>query len=112
MHHPYDETIKRREIILPKGHNVDYGVPVELMIQQGGGHVIEAGYANQCTPDHIEAMITEQTAGILYIKSHHTVQKSMLDVAEAVKVANHYELPLIVDAADRRRLTEIYRIGR
>ena len=111
VHHPYDETIKRREIILPKGHNVDYGVPVELMIQQGGGHVIEAGYANQCSPDHIEAMITEQTAGILYIKSHHTVQKSMLDVAEAVKVANHYELPLIVDAAAEEDLLKYTALG-
>ena len=51
------------------------------MVQQGGGKVVEAGYANMCTPEHIEMMITEQTAAILYIKSHHTVQKSMLTIS-------------------------------
>ncbi len=57
------------------------------MVQQGGGQVVEAGYANMCTPEQIEMMITEETAGILYIKSHHTVQKSMLDVSEAAQIA-------------------------
>ncbi|OJG72398.1 L-seryl-tRNA(Ser) seleniumtransferase [Enterococcus phoeniculicola] len=98
-YHPYTEKVTKREIILPKGHNVDYGTPVEVMVQQGGGTVIEAGYANMCAPEHIEMMITEQTAAILYIKSHHTVQKSMLTVAQAAKVAKAHQLPLIVDAA-------------
>lgn len=98
-YHPYTEKVTKREIILPKGHNVDYGTPVEVMVQQGGGTVIEAGYANMCTPEHIEMMITEQTAAILYIKSHHTVQKSMLTVAQAAEVAKAHQLPLIVDAA-------------
>ena len=98
-YHPYTKRITAREIILPKGHNVDYGTPVEVMVNQGGGEVIEAGYANMCSPEHLEMMITEKTAAILYIKSHHTVQKSMLTVAEAAQVAKRNNLPLIVDAA-------------
>ncbi|WP_413538459.1 DgaE family pyridoxal phosphate-dependent ammonia lyase [Enterococcus malodoratus] len=98
-YHPYTDRIKKREIILPKGHNVDYGTPVEVMVEQGGGQVVEAGYANMCSADHLEMMITENTAAILYIKSHHTVQKSMLSVAEAAAVAKRNQLPLIVDAA-------------
>lgn len=99
LYHPYAESIKKRQIILPKGHNVDYGTAVEIMVQQGGGQVVEAGYANMCTPEQIEMMITEETAGILYIKSHHTVQKSMLDVSEAAQIAKKHQIPLIVDAA-------------
>lgn len=99
LYHPYSEKISKREIILPKGHNVDYGTPVEVMVTQGGGKVVEAGYANMCTPEHIEQMITPETAAILYIKSHHTVQKSMLTVAETAQVAKAHDLPLIVDAA-------------
>src|SRR5699024_9737391 len=38
--HPYTPRITRREIILPKGHNVNYGTSVELMVQQGGGMVV------------------------------------------------------------------------
>lgn len=99
LYHPYSSKITNREIILPKGHNIDYGTPVEVMVEQGGGKLIEAGYANVCTPQHIEMMISEQTAAILYIKSHHTVQKSMLTVSEAAEIAEKYQLPLIVDAA-------------
>ena len=99
LYHPYSEKIQRREIILPKGHNVDYGTPVEVMVQQGGGQVVEAGYANMCSVDHIAQMISPQTAAILYIKSHHTVQKSMLSVKEAAQVAKQSGIPLIVDAA-------------
>ncbi len=47
--------------------------------------MVEAGYANMCSPEHVEMMISEKTAAILYIKSHHTVQKSMLTVAEAAE---------------------------
>lgn len=96
---------------MPKGHNVDYGTAVEIMIQQGGGQVVEAGYANMCTPEQIEMMITEETAGILYIKSHHTVQKSMLDVSEAAQIAKKHQLPLIVDAAAEEDLKKYVQLG-
>lgn len=110
-YHPYTETITKREIILPKGHNVDYGTPVEIMVAQGGGQVVEAGYANMCSPEHVEMMITEQTAAILYIKSHHSVQKSMLSVEEAAEVAVKHKLPLIVDAAAEEDLFKYMAAG-
>ncbi len=111
LYHPYAESIKKRQIILPKGHNVDYGTAVEIMVQQGGGQVVEAGYANMCTPEQIEMMITEETAGILYIKSHHTVQKSMLDVSEAAQIAKKNQIPLIVDAAAEEDLKKYVQMG-
>ncbi|MGL4695921.1 DgaE family pyridoxal phosphate-dependent ammonia lyase [Enterococcus larvae] len=110
-YHPYTEKIENREIILPKGHNVDYGTPVEVMVAQGGGTVVEAGYANMCSAEHIEMMITAQTAAILYIKSHHTVQKSMLSVAETAEVARRNNLPLIVDAAAEEDLFKYAEAG-
>ncbi|MBO0422901.1 DgaE family pyridoxal phosphate-dependent ammonia lyase [Enterococcus plantarum] len=110
-YHPYTEKVTKREIILPKGHNVDYGTPVEVMVQQGGGQVVEAGYANMCSLEHIEMMITDQTAAILYIKSHHTVQKSMLSVAEAATVAQKHKLPLIIDAAAEEDLFKYIEAG-
>ncbi|MBO0466969.1 DgaE family pyridoxal phosphate-dependent ammonia lyase [Enterococcus plantarum] len=110
-YHPYTEKVTKREIILPKGHNVDYGTPVEIMVQQGGGQVVEAGYANMCSSEHIEMMITDQTAAILYIKSHHTVQKSMLSVAEAATVAQKHKLPLIIDAAAEEDLFKYIEAG-
>ena len=101
----------KREIIIPKGHNVDYGVPVEVMIRLGGGEVVEAGYANMCNKEHIIREINENTAAIMYIKSHHWVQKSMLSVLDAVQVAKEYNLPLIVDAAAEEDLNVYYELG-
>lgn len=97
--HPYLENHGKREIILPKGHNIDFGAPVETMIELGGGKVIEAGYANECSKDHIREQITENTAGIIYIKSHHSVQKNILSVEEALEISKETKIPLIVDAA-------------
>lgn len=57
------------------------------------------GYANQCTPAQLAMAITPRTAAILYIKSHHCVQKSHLSIEQAVTVARQHHVPLIVDAA-------------
>lgn len=110
-YHPYTDRIKKREIIVPKGHNVDYGTPVEVMVELGGGEVVEAGYANGCSAEQIEMMITDNTAALLYIKSHHTVQKSMLTVADAAAVAKKHQVPLIVDAAAEEDLYKYTQAG-
>ncbi|MCW7548366.1 DgaE family pyridoxal phosphate-dependent ammonia lyase [Photorhabdus sp. APURE] len=108
--HNSDKPIPR-EIIVPKGHNVNFGAPIETMVSLGGGKVIEAGFANECHVAHIEAKITSRTAAILYIKSHHTVQKNMLTVTDVVAVAKKHGLPLIVDAAAKEDLTAYYNMG-
>lgn len=108
--HSSDKQVAR-EIIIPKGHNVNFGAPVDTMVSLGGGTVIEAGFANECSAAHIAAKITAQTAAILYIKSHHTVQKSMLTVADAAAVAKAHNLPFIVDAAAEEDLTAYYHMG-
>ncbi|WDF89998.1 DgaE family pyridoxal phosphate-dependent ammonia lyase [Aeromonas hydrophila] len=99
------------EIVLPKGHNVNFGAPVGTMVNLGGGKVVEAGYANECSAAQLAAAINASTAAILYIKSHHCVQKSILSVAEAAEVAKAHGLPLIVDAAAEEDLRLYYNLG-
>ncbi|MED3726533.1 DgaE family pyridoxal phosphate-dependent ammonia lyase [Priestia filamentosa] len=95
----HQEEISKNEIIMLKGHNVQYGAPVETMIYLGGGKLIEVGYANEGKAEHIEDAISENTAAIIYVKSHHAVQKNMISVEEAWEVAKRNGVPLIVDAA-------------
>ncbi|MCJ7841335.1 DgaE family pyridoxal phosphate-dependent ammonia lyase [Lederbergia sp. NSJ-179] len=95
----HQEAIVQNEIIMLKGHNVQYGAPVETMVYLGGGKLVEVGYANEGKAEQIEAAIGENTAAILYIKSHHAVQKNMISVEEAWEVAKRKQVPLIVDAA-------------
>ncbi len=90
--------IENNEIVLPKGHNVNFGAPVGTMVALGGGKLVEAGYANECSAQQLAAAITPRTAAILYIKSHHCVQKSMLNVAQAAEVARQHN----ARTADRR----------
>ena len=103
--------IENNEIVLPKGHNVNFGAPVGTMVELGGGRLVEAGYANECSAEQLAAAITPRTAAILYIKSHHCVQKSMLSVEQVAVVARKHDLPLIVDAAAEEDLHTYYRSG-
>lgn len=111
VYHPYDERFSQREVIIPKGQNVDYGTPEEVMINVGGGKVIEAGYANMCKPEHVEMMVNDKTIAILYVKSHHAVQKSMLSVKDAAEVAHKNNLPLILDAAAEENMQKYVDMG-
>ncbi len=95
----HQDILSKNEIIMLKGHNVQYGAPVETMIYLGGGKLVEAGYANEGKASHIEEAISENTAAILYVKSHHAVQKNMISIEEAWEVAQNNNVPLIVDAA-------------
>ncbi len=107
---PYDMTHTKREILIAKGHIVDYGTTIEVPIRMGGGVIVEAGFSNGCTIDHYETLINENTAAILYVISHHAVQKSMVGLEPVIELAQKHHLPIIVDAAaegDLRKYTEM-----
>lgn len=99
------------EVIIQRGHNINYGAPLSTMISLGGGKVVEAGYSNECKVPHVEGLINENTIALLYVKSHHAVQKNMLSLEEMKKIADKYNLPLIVDAAAEEDLKKYIHLG-
>ena len=101
----------KKEILLPKGHNVDFGAPIEDIITLGGGIVKEVGYANVCTAAHIIEKITPLTAAVMYVVSHHCVQKSMIKVEEAIHTAHENDLPIIIDCAASEDLFAYTELG-
>lgn len=105
--HTFPQQVAR-EIIIRKEHNVNYGAPIDIIVVLGDGEVVEAGYANECSAAQIAAKITDHTAAILYVKSYHTLQKSMLTVKEAAQVAKKHNIPLIVDVAAEEDLLVYY----
>ena len=107
---PYSVGLKN-EIIIPKGHIVGFGAPVPTMVRIGGGQVVEAGLVNEVTKQDILNEINDNTAGILYVKSHHTVQKGMISIEELIEVSQEYKLPLIVDAAAEEDLKKYIDLG-
>jgi L-seryl-tRNA(Ser) seleniumtransferase len=92
------------EVIMAKGHNVDYGAPVETMVNLGGGVLKEVGYANGCKVEQIEAAITSETVAIFYVVSNHCVKKGMPTLEQVKEVATRRNIPLIVDAAAEEEL--------
>lgn len=87
------------EVILPKGHAVHFGAPLTQMIALGGGRAVEAGSANKVRAAHLEGAITDRTVALMYVQSHHAVQKGMVSLAETVAVGREHGIPVIVDAA-------------
>jgi D-glucosaminate-6-phosphate ammonia-lyase len=89
----------KNEIILQKGHSVNFGASLSQMIALGGGKVVEVGQANHVEKDHILGGINDKTAALFYIKSHHAVQKGMQSLETMVAIAKEKNIPIIVDAA-------------
>jgi L-seryl-tRNA(Ser) seleniumtransferase/D-glucosaminate-6-phosphate ammonia-lyase len=101
----------KNQVIIPKGHCVNYGAPVASMVRLGGGQLIEAGQANMVKKEHIINNINENTCALMYVRSHHCVQKGILSLEEMVEIAKQYNLPLIVDAAAEEDLQKYIKLG-
>lgn len=104
-------NVNKREVIIPKGHVVNYGAPIDEMIELGGGIVVEAGSSNVVTYSDVESLINENSVALFYVKSHHAVQKNMISISEMVELARKYNLELIVDAAAEEDFIKYYQIG-
>ncbi|GAA2295523.1 DgaE family pyridoxal phosphate-dependent ammonia lyase [Streptomyces kunmingensis] len=87
------------EVILPRGHSVHFGAPIRQMIALGGGRPVEVGSANKVTADHLSGAIGPRTAALLYVQSHHAVQKGMVTLAQTIEAGRRHGVPVIVDAA-------------
>lgn len=94
-----DSDGMKNEIIIQKGHAVNFNASITQMIRMGGGRPVEVGQANKVLPEHIRTAITEKTAALFYCKSHHCVQKGMVSMETMAGIAHEHGLPLVVDAA-------------
>ncbi|WYQ43723.1 DgaE family pyridoxal phosphate-dependent ammonia lyase [Bacillus sp. FSL W7-1321] len=106
-----DSEGHRNEVIIQKGQQVHFGASIAQMVRIGGGKPIEVGNANKVEPDHIEQAITEKTAALLYIKSHHAVQKGTQSLETMMRIAKEHQLPFIVDAAAEEDFQAYIRMG-
>ncbi len=101
-----DSAGMANEILILRGHNIDYGAPITSAIRLGGGRVVEVGQSNLAARWQLEKAVSERTAALLFVKSHHSVQKGMLTLEDFVAVAKQFQLPLIVDAAAEEDLRQ------
>lgn len=101
-----DSSGLANEIVMLRGHNIDYGAPITSAIRLGGGRTVEVGSSNLAARWQLERAVGERTAALLFVKSHHCVQKGMVAFEDFVQVARTHSLPLIVDAAAEEDLRQ------
>jgi L-seryl-tRNA(Ser) seleniumtransferase len=94
-----DTTGMRNQVVIQKGHVVDYGHNVTQNVRVAGANVVEIGVATDCKPYQLQHALNEQTAAALFVVSHLTVQHRMIGLAQFCELCHAADVPIIVDAA-------------
>ena len=74
-YHPYTDRIKTRDHCASKDTMSIIVLPVEVMVELAGGEVVEAGYANGCSAEQMEMMITDNTEHCFISEPSHSTKK-------------------------------------
>ncbi len=106
-----DSSGLKNEVILQKGHAVEYGAPITTIMRLGGAVPVEVGCANMVKPEEIEEAISDRTVALLYCKSHHCVQKGMVSLEDMIAIAHKHGLPLVIDAAAEEDMRKYVALG-
>ncbi|WP_116134129.1 aminotransferase class V-fold PLP-dependent enzyme [Tropicimonas sp. IMCC34043] len=96
---PDDTGGRPNEVILQLGHSVNYGAPIDQSVRLAGGKVVLAGTVSSTMPFNIANAITDRTAAVLHVVTHHSAQYGMLSLPEVVAICKPRGIPVIVDAA-------------
>lgn len=94
-----DTTGMKNEVVIQKGHTVNFGAPVTQMVRLAGAKVIEVGTVDGASEALLEHAIGDSTAAVLFVVSHHTVQFGCVTLARVVDLAHKRGVPVIVDGA-------------
>jgi len=94
-----DPTGLKDEVVLQKGHAVNFGAPVTQMIRLAGARPVEVGTVNGTSEHHLRHALGDQTAAVMVVVSHHTVRFGCLPLKRVVEIAHERGIPVIVDGA-------------
>lgn len=99
IHQLPDTAGLRREVVLQRGHCIDYGAPLRQNIALTGAHVVAVGTDTCCESADLAAALRDSTAAAVFVVSHHTAPSGMLDLAGFARTCRAASVPVIVDAA-------------
>ena len=71
---PDSSHLLKTEVLLQKGHSVNFGAPIEQMIRLAGAQVQEVGAVNRTIPTQVRTGLNDRTAAAMFVVSHHTSQ--------------------------------------
>ena len=100
-----------RRVLLPMGHMVNYGAPVDQAIRLAGAEVVPLGTAAACETWHLKAALEQGAAAAMYVVSHHTVRENEIPMDVFIELCSDHGVPVIVDMASEYDLTGPIALG-
>ena len=100
-----------RRVLLPMGHMVNYGAPVDQAVRLAGAEVVPLGTAAACETWHLADALAEGAAAAMYVVSHHTVRENELPMDVFIGLCREHDVPVIVDMASEYDLTGPVALG-
>ncbi len=94
-----DATGLRGEVVIPAGHCVNYGAPIEQAIRLSGAKPVRAGSLESCSLADIESQIDRDRTCCLMLVSSKLVKSEPIDLAATVAIARSVDVPTIIDGA-------------
>lgn len=94
-----DAAGMKHEVVIQKGHGVNFGAPISQMIRLAGATAREVGTINGTSLASIEHALGPNTAAGMFVISHHTMQYGCVPLQEFVDACHARNIPVIVDAA-------------
>lgn len=107
---PFVHT-RKNKIVVQRGHVINFGADLLQMVRLGGGEPVQIGSVNKVEPYALEGNLTDETAAVLYVVSHHTSSHGMLSLPEVIAAAEARNVPVIVDAAAESDLKKYVKSG-
>ena len=86
-------------VIIPTGHSINYGQSILQAIRLSGAKPILVGTEQQCTINDIEKELYNKKTACLLLVSSRLTKGSLVDLFNAVEIAHHHNIPVIIDAA-------------
>jgi D-glucosaminate-6-phosphate ammonia-lyase len=106
-----DTAGMKDEIILQHGHDVFFESSVKQMIRLTGARVRLIGTSSRVGRYHLEAAISERTAGAAYVFSAHSPKHGLVPLDQFSEIAHAKGVPVFVDAAAQRDPRALLEMG-
>ena len=108
---PDISKVSKNEVIILKGHVVNYGSNINQQIRLVGATPVEVGTVTVIEPYQLRHAITEKTCAGLWVVSHHTVQSGLIGLQTFIEICHEKGVSVIVDAATEYDLKIFINMG-
>ncbi len=106
-----DSSGMKNEILIQKGHVVNYGSTITGDLRLPGARVVEIGAAIESGRYQLEAAMSGATAAAFYVISHHTAPSGMIPLPQFIEICRAGGVPVVVDAAAEYGWRELIAAG-